>query len=222
MPTKKVFEKSTFENMPTGPAPAPAEPTFIEPDEAPEDTEGAMAALGIDDDLNLGGGEGAWGGDLDIDFGGADLAVEEAVDDKPTTTVTMGDSLQTKWLRKRKLPADLVAAGEFEEALNLLKRRLGLINADPLEPLFKAAYWATCSSLPGLPHAPSLNIPLLSEGSAKGRDLAPLTLYTINSLSEQVREGYQQVAGGKFAEAVESFRAILQCIPLGIAKDARE
>merc|ERR1712107_559254 len=39
MPTKKVFEKSTFENMPTGPAPAPAEPTFIEPDEAPEDTE---------------------------------------------------------------------------------------------------------------------------------------------------------------------------------------
>jgi coatomer protein complex subunit alpha (xenin) len=130
--------------------------------------------------------------------------------------------MQTKWLRKRKLPADLVAAGEFEEALNLLKRRLGVMNADPLQPLFQAAYWATCSAFPGLPGSASLMYPLLSDGHGKSRDLAPITLCDWQSTLERVKEGYKLFLQGKFAEALQVFRAVLQSIALGVAKDAQE
>ena len=51
--------------------------------------------------------------------------------------LTLGETCQAKWLRKRRLPCDLVAAGDFDEALQLLKRRLGLINAEPLQAIFK-------------------------------------------------------------------------------------
>ena len=123
----------------------------------------------------MGGGD--WGGDLDLgDLGG--LPEEPVHVEDRGLNLTLGDSCQAKWLKKRRLPCDLVAAGDFEEALNLLKRRLGLINAEPLEAIFKEAYWATCSALPALPQMPSLHWPLLSEGSAKARDLAPKILFT--------------------------------------------
>lgn len=129
--------------------------------------------------MDLGGdmGGGDWGGDLDLgDLGG--LPDEPVHVEERGVNLTLGDSSQAKWLRKRRLPCDLVAAGDFEEALNLLKRRLGLINAEPLQAIFKEAYWATCSSLPALPQMPSLHWPLLSDGSAKSRDLAPKILFT--------------------------------------------
>lgn len=134
---------------------------------------------GQENELDLGGdmGGGDWGGDLDLgDLGG--LPEEPVHVEDRGLNLTLGDSCQTKWLKKRRLPCDLVAAGDFEEALNLLKRRLGLINAEPLEAIFKEAYWATCSALPALPQMPSLHWPLLSEGSAKARDLAPKILFT--------------------------------------------
>merc|ERR1719487_1873734 len=120
-------------------------------EDEPEDT-GAFGDMGLGD---LGAADSsAWGADMDLDFSGVELKDDiPVVEERHSQNVTMSDSLQTKWLRKRKLPADLVAAGEFEEALNLLKRRLGVINADPLKPLFQAAYWATCSALPGVPNS---------------------------------------------------------------------
>jgi len=121
-------------------------------------------------DMSAAMADGAWGDDLDLGMEGMELPAEEPVDTRAAATISMGDSCQTKWLRSRKLPADLVAAGEFEEALQLLKRRLGVVNVDPLEPLFQEAYWATCAALPGLPQAPSVLTPLLAGGNAKGRN----------------------------------------------------
>jgi len=219
MSTKKIFEKTTFENMPT---PQTIEEQFADAEEAEEDND--RGALGdLDVDLGPDAGGGGWGGDMDLDLGLGDFVVEDTpvVDERAAQTVSMADSLQVKWLRKRKLPADLIAAGEFEEALNLLKRRLGVINAQPFEVLFKEAYWATCSSLSGLPQAPSLNWPLLSEGSAK-KDMSPLTLYSVGSVLASVKDGHKKVSEGKFSEALDIFRAALQSIPLGVAHDNKE
>mmetsp|Transcript_5230 Transcript_5230/g.13004 ORF Transcript_5230/g.13004 Transcript_5230/m.13004 type:complete len:1219 (-) Transcript_5230:59-3715(-) len=217
---KSIFERGSIENLP-----APEELPFQDAmDEAPEDTE-LGGTFGFDEDLNPGvsGAGGAWGDDMDIDFGGEDFKVfEEVPVEEKSHNVTMADTPQTKWLRKRKLVADLVAAGEFEEALNLLRRRLGLINADPLEPLFRQAFWATCSALPSLPQGPSLTLPILSEGNFKSRELSPLTLFTFAGVIEQVKEGYRAFTQGKFPEAMEIFRTIVQSIPLGVAKDAEE
>merc|ERR1712032_1720568 len=136
--------------------------------------------------------------------------------------LTMGETFQSKWLKKRKLPCDLVAAGEFEEALGLLRRRLGLVNAEPLEALFKEAYWATCTTLTTLPQAPSVNWPLLSAGSYKQRDLAPVIFFNAQTIMDRVKEALRLTTAGKFAESLTAFRACLQSIPLSMAADAAE
>jgi len=220
MSPKEVFEKNNMDIPAPGTA-APV-PEFQDALDAHDDDD---PLAGLDDDPLAGAGGAGWaaGGDMDLDFDLGDLqAVSAAVVEPEGHTVSMADSLQTKWLRKRKLPADLVAAGEFEEALNLLRRRLGLINADPLEPLFKAAYWATCSSLSGLPQGPSVSQPLLSEGNSKTRELCPVTFFSFQSIVDQVKEGRQLVTQGKFEQALYAFRSVVQSIPLSVAKDATE
>lgn len=221
MSTKKIFEKSSFESA--APPPMPGSEAFLDAQEAPEDTEGAPGWADEENELDLGGdmGGGDWGGDLDLgDLGG--LPEEPVHVEDRGLNLTLGDSCQAKWLKKRRLPCDLVAAGDFEEALNLLKRRLELINAEPLEAIFKEAYWATCSALPALPQMPSLHWPLLSEGSAKARDLAPKILFTPQVILDRAREALRMVTTGKFNDALNAFRSVLQAIPISVANDANE
>jgi len=214
---KQIFEKTTFENVS-----ASQETPFVDASEVPEDTE---IGGGWGDDLNSPTGGpvavGAdWGDMDDLDLGGE--VVEEAVVEEKGASLTMGDTLQTKWLRKRRLVCDLVAAGEFEEALSLLKKRIGLMNPDPLEPLFKEAYWATCSALPSLPQAPSLNLPVLSEGHFKSRELSPMLLFTSKTIVAKVREAQRLLTQGKFGEGLSLLQYALQVIPLSAAKDSAE
>jgi len=197
-------------------------------DEAPEEeTEPAATSAWDDPDIDRDlaqPGISAWDDvELDLQIDTADLIVEDvAPADDRNLKLSVGDSCQAKWLRKRKLPADLVAAGEFEEALNLLRKRLGIVNATPLEPLFKEAYWATCTSLPSLPQAPSINLPLLSEGNAKVREIAPVTLFNHAYIVELAKEASKLTTLGKFNDALTYFRNALQCIPLSVANDSKE
>merc|ERR1719160_1801911 len=170
-------------------------------EEAPEETgEGGWGKeeLIIDESAL---GAGGWGGDLDLGDMGVDLAaVEETVPEVEQRAMNPGESLQAKWLKKRKLPVDYVAAGEFEEALNLLQRRIGLMNAAPLEPLFKQVFWATCTSLPGLPQCPGLYWPLVKRGHMKDKNVAPLDLYSAQFMLDQLKEAHKATTQGKFQE----------------------
>jgi coatomer protein complex subunit alpha (xenin) len=213
---KQLFEEKKIENVPL---PSNNFQNFIDQEEeAPEDL---PDDVNWQEDQELAGDavEGAWTGDLDIDL--PDIGPEVVVEGKGST-ITVGDPCQTKWLKRRKLVADLVAAGEFDEALNALKRRLGVVNADPLEPLFKEAYWATCSSYTGFPDAPSLQIPLLAEGSGKGRDCAPIILFNSDIIVERVKEANRLTTQGRFKDALAVYRSVLQSIPLSVAADATE
>ncbi|CAJ1385836.1 unnamed protein product, partial [Effrenium voratum] len=208
--TKKIFEKSSFEAA--APPPMPGSEAFLDAQEdAPEDTE--EPAWGDEDNaLDLGGdmGGGDWGGDLDLgDLGGLPEPVEHV--EERGVNLTLGDTCQAKWLKRRRLPCDLVAAGDFEEALGLLKRRLGLMNVEPLEAIFKEAYWM-----------PSLHWPLLSEGSAKSRELAPKILFTPQVILDRAREALRMITSGKFNDALAAFRGVLQAIPISVANDANE
>merc|ERR1719387_1424076 len=160
-------------------------------EEAPEETGDAWGKdeLTIDESAL---GAGGWGGDLDLGDMGVDLAaVEETVPEVEQRAMNPGESLQAKWLKKRKLPVDYVAAGEFEEALNLLQRRIGLMDAAPLEPLFKQVFWATCTSLPGLPQCPGLYWPLLSHGHMKEKDVAPVNTFTVQYMLDELKEAHK-------------------------------
>jgi coatomer protein complex subunit alpha (xenin) len=220
MSTALIFDQRKFEDPSNVPPPMEIsgwaepedtgveddEPGWAEPDATPVDAS-------------------AWNTELDIglDLGDLDLgAVEKEETQQKSMELTLGEAYQSKWLKKRKLPCDLVAAGEFEEALGLLRRRLGLINAEPLEPLFKQAYWATCTALTTLPQAPSVSWPLLSEGNFKQRDMAPVIFFNSQLIQERVKEALRLVTAGKFAEALASFRACLQSVPLSCAADGPE
>lgn len=190
-----------------------------------DDQPGNNADWQEEGDLNLVDMSGAWADDgldgLEGLEGFDDIPVDTVVETK-SSAVTVADSAQAKWLKKRKMPADLIAAGEFEEALSVLKKRLGVINADPLEPLFKQAYWATCSSLPGLPQSPSLTYPLLSAGNYKSRDVTPFIFFQVQNVLDQVKDAHKLTSEGKFREALTIFRNALQCIPLSVANDSKE
>jgi len=217
---KQIFEKTTFENVPL-----PAEPNFMDAMEDAEPEQEEKGMWGDDEDIGLGGdqpiGGADWGdmGDLDL---GADIPDEPVPVVEQGANLTMGEGVEAKWLRQRKLPADLIAAGEFEEALGLLKRRLGLINAAPLEPLFKEAYWATRSTLPGPPQSASLLFPLLAEGNPKSREVTPLIRFNSKSIVDRVKEAQKLTTAGKFGDALAAFRAALQAIPLSVATDAQD
>lgn len=210
-----IFEKTTFENVPL-----PQNNVFMDAfEDVPEETVGDNV-WNQDGGLSPSGGNAAaWGLDLDLP---TDLPVaEEPTPVEQGSTLAMGDSVEAKWLRNRKLVADLVAAGEFEEALLMLRRRLGLVNPDPLEPLFRQAYWATRSSLPTLPQAVSLSWPLLAEGNAKSSPV-PVILFSLRTVVDRVKESQKLFTDGKFADSLAGFRSALQSIPLSSAPDATD
>jgi coatomer protein complex subunit alpha (xenin) len=214
--TQTIFKEKNFEEQQA--SQLPEEREFRDLDDAPENTTADWEDSG---DVNL----AAWDdglGDLEGLEGFEDIPADAPISEEKSSVVTVGDTPQQKWLKKRRLAADLIAAGEFEEALNLLRKRLGVINADPLEILFKQAYWATCSSLPGLPQSPALNWPLLASGSVKSRDLSPVLLYTVQYIHEMLKDAKQKTSAGNFKDSVVVFRSALQCIPLSFATDAKE
>lgn len=219
---REIFERNALERAAQAAQQMPVDDDFAQEDDAPPEETGNADAWGADD-LGL-ADEGAWGTGMDdLGLDDVDLAVAEpvaAVAD--ARTVAAGQTLQQKWIQKRKLPVDYAAAGEFDEALGLLQRRIGLMNADPLEPLFQEIYWATCSSLPSMPQAPSIPLPMTANGRAKDVELAPANLFNVQAMVEGMKEGHKLTTQGKFGEALDRLRMLLQALPLSCAVNSEE
>jgi len=137
-------------------------------------------------------------------------------------TLSVGDTTPRKWLAKRKLPADLVAAGEFADALGLLKRRIGLKNAAPLKANFQKLFIATHAAIPGTPQIPS-KLTRISEDSAETGSKHPMNLFSSKKFVEIIREANRCVTKGAFKDALAIFRGtILQGLPLAVADNAED
>lgn len=69
----------------------------------------------------------------------------------PFVAPTPGASASQKWLERRsQLAAEHVAAGQFQGAMSLLYRQLGVVQVEPLRPHFLELYNASHAALPGL------------------------------------------------------------------------
>jgi coatomer protein complex subunit alpha (xenin) len=214
----KTFE-NTLANAEVAAANAPPPP---EPE--PDFADALEGIDDDDDDADAGLADmGAWGGD-DLGLDGAELAdIPDIPMDNHHAGVNMGDSAATKWLKSRKLLPDLVAAGAFGEALHFLKLRIGLINAVPLERIFMHAYLATQGAyLPGLPAAPSICVPLLSEGTLRDRSCAPYALMNYGAAVEAQKEAAKLTTQGKFTDALAAYRSLLQSLVLAVATTPEE
>ncbi|EER10195.1 coatomer alpha subunit, putative [Perkinsus marinus ATCC 50983] len=104
------------------------------------DAWGDDALASTEEEVDIGN---AWGSDEDLGLGDLDLPAGPEVQAVDDSVVTPGEGYSRRWLRNRKMVPDLIAAGDFDEALATLQRRIGLINAIPLKPLFEEVYSAT-------------------------------------------------------------------------------
>lgn len=144
----------------------------------------------------------------------------------PFVAPAVGMSASQKWLEKRtQLAVQHVAAGSFQSAMSLLHRQLGVANFEPLKPFFLDAYSASHASLPGLQGVPSIlthldrshNVDASSQPPS-----APVLLYTLKQLEDQLKAAYKLVTEGKFSDAVKAFTRMLLIIPLTVVETRKE
>eukprot|EP00388_Colpodella_angusta_P002370 GDKJ01007995.1.p1 GENE.GDKJ01007995.1~~GDKJ01007995.1.p1 ORF type:complete len:1350 (+),score=328.49 GDKJ01007995.1:45-4094(+) len=109
-----------------------------------------------------GGQDGDWGeiaglagasGDLGLDLGDLGLDVanlnnQTSSTQQAATSIMRNESVQKTWSRTLSSPAELVAAGEFKKALQVLHTRIGIANSEPLRALFKQAFIGAWAAIP--------------------------------------------------------------------------
>lgn len=177
-----------------------------------QDATTGVADLEVDD---VGDGWDDLGGEA-LDFGDMTLEAAEAQATRVSEKLAPGESQVQKYLKQRKLAVDLVIAGQFGEALALLRNTMALRtdNAHLIAPYFEQQYMASQCSVPGLPQTSSTLQPLQSASGPS----EPRILYSLEALNQIKALGHQQVGKGAFDDALITFRKILHCVVLCAAE----
>lgn len=139
-----------------------------------------------------------------------------------------GSSNAQIWVRNSQLAADHVTAGSFESAMLLLNQQAGIVNFDPLKPIFLSLYTGSNPQIHGFPSTPSLALSLQRNGldiepSSNGRQKGlPLLNTNLGVLTERLKLAYKSTTGGKFNDAFNHFVYIIHAIPLTVVDSKQE
>ncbi|PON99869.1 Coatomer alpha subunit [Trema orientale] len=138
---------------------------------------------------------------------------------------TLGMPVSQIWVQKSSLAAEHAAAGNFDTAMRLLNRQLGIKNFAPLKSLFLDLHTGSHSYLRAFSSAPV--IPLAVERGWNASAVPnvrspPALVYNFSQLEERLKAGYKSTTGGKFVEALRVFVGILHTIPLIVVESRRE
>lgn len=170
------------------------------------------------DDLMLDEGDGGWDLDADLDIPADELALVEAEGDGYLVP-SMGVGVGAEWCRNSSLAWDHAAAGEFDSAMQLLNRQVGIINFAPLKKLFLAAYAGSRSYLVANGGMGSLSVPLMR---GCGEVVLPNRGIGMKRLVDKLQEGYSLTTVGKFADALVIFRSVLQSVVMVVVDQGEE
>ncbi|KAK2718007.1 hypothetical protein QYM36_006704 [Artemia franciscana] len=121
-----------------------------------------------------------------------------------------GTPIVQTWLNSSQLPAEHILAGSFESAFRLLHNQVGVVNFEPLKPLFMSTFSRSKVSIPAMPSNPSM----VAYPPRKGAASKAAVAISIGNLQEKLKFCYKLTSQGKFSEAVEQFRSLLLSIPL--------
>ncbi|XP_022986447.1 coatomer subunit alpha-1-like [Cucurbita maxima] len=138
---------------------------------------------------------------------------------------TPGLPASQAWIQRSSLAAEHVAAGNFDTAMRLLNRQLGIKNFAPLRTMFldlhagSQTYIRALSSVPILTLAVERGYNESGNANAKG---SPALIFSFSQLEEKLKAGYKATTSGKFAEALRLFLGILHTIPLIVVESRRE
>ncbi|KAI9500721.1 Coatomer, alpha subunit [Coemansia spiralis] len=175
----------------------------------------SATGFGMEQDLlgddNEDDGEGGWGidddGELDAEIAAEATSAMEAEFVAPQPGV---NELEI-WSRNSPLAVDQIAAGNFDQAMKLLRDQVGIVSFEALKPAFMEIYSASRSILTTVPFGLASRIPL-RRNPAETTEMSqylPAQIYSLTSSLEQLQQGYRATTAAKFEEALELFRRLL-------------
>lgn len=135
---------------------------------------------------------------------------------------TSGVPVTQLWIQRSSLAAEHVAAGNFDTAMRLLNRQLGIRNFAPLRSLFIDIHLGSFSYLRAFSSVPVLSTPIEQEVTDSASKGPPALVFKFSQLDEKLKTGYRATTSGKFAEALRIFLNILHTIPLIVVESRRE
>lgn len=138
---------------------------------------------------------------------------------------TPGMPVSQIWSQKSSLAAEHAAAGNFDIAMRLLSRQLGIKNFAPLKQLFLDLHMGSHSYLCALSTAPVISLAIergWSESVSPNGRSPPALVFKFSDLEEKLKAGYRATTTGKFTEALRLLLGILHTIPLVVVDTRRE
>eukprot|EP01135_Chromosphaera_perkinsii_P004839 Nk52_evm3s299 gene=Nk52_evmTU3s299 len=177
---------------------------------------------GMDDGMDgMDGGEDSEGegwdvdDDLDIPADMKNISVSKAATTTDFVPPTPGSSQGKIWSQNSPhLAGDQVAAGAFDTAMHILNTQIGIVNFEPLKPIFMQVYESCRTSMNTSASVPSIVYHVhrnYSDAGLKGG--LPAIVISLGELVQNLQSAYQLTTGGKFQGAVEEFKSIMHRLP---------
>ncbi|KAK4390745.1 Coatomer subunit alpha-1 [Sesamum angolense] len=140
-------------------------------------------------------------------------------------TPTPGMPVSQIWVQKSSLAAEHAAAGDFDTAMRLLSRQLGVKNFSPLKLQFIDIHMGSHTYLRAFTSAPVISIAVergWNDSATPNVRRPPALVFNFSQLEEKLKAGYKATTAGKFSEALRHFLSILHTIPLIVVETRRE
>ncbi|KAK9066647.1 hypothetical protein SSX86_013970 [Deinandra increscens subsp. villosa] len=138
---------------------------------------------------------------------------------------TPGMPVSQIWVQKSSLAAEHAAAGNFDTAMRLLNRQLGIKNFTPLKSLFIDLHMGSHTYLRAFSSSPVISLAIekgWSESASPNVRGPPALVFNFSQLEDKLKAGYKATTAGKFTEALRLFMSILHTIPLVVVDSRRE
>ncbi|KAI3761230.1 hypothetical protein L1987_51642 [Smallanthus sonchifolius] len=138
---------------------------------------------------------------------------------------TPGMPVSQIWVQRSSLAAEHAAAGNFDTAMRLLNRQLGIKNFTPLKSLFIDLNMGSHTFLPAFPSSPIISLAIergWSESASPNVRTPPALVFSFSQLEDKLKAGYKATTAGKFTEALRLFMSVLHTIPLIVVESRRE
>ncbi|KAF8025391.1 hypothetical protein BT93_F2284 [Corymbia citriodora subsp. variegata] len=138
---------------------------------------------------------------------------------------TPGMPVSQIWTQRSSLAAEHVAAGNFDTAMRLLSRQLGIRNFTPLRSMFLDLHTGSHTYLCAFPSALVVSLAVergWNESASPNVRGPPALVFNFSQLEEKLKAGYRATTAGKFTEALRLFLCILHTIPLIVVESRRE
>ncbi|XP_022861095.1 coatomer subunit alpha-2-like [Olea europaea var. sylvestris] len=187
---------------------------------------GDISTVLEEEDVNIETEEGGW--DLeDLDLPPDTDTPKTAPNARSSVFIAPNPGMPVSqiWVQKSSLAAEHAAAGNYDTAMRLLNRQLGIKNFSPLRPLFMDLHMGSHAYLRALSLSPVISLAVergWSESASPNVRGPPALVFNFSQLEEKLSAGYKSTTSGKFSEALRHFLAILQTIPFIVVETRRE